>query len=307
MISLKNKELQSTVLLVLAALIWGFAFVAQRVGMQYIGAFTFNGVRFILGAASLMPLIYLTDRRKKKTEAAAALEPLQSAGVNRNSTLPIIKAGAIAGSVLFFGAALQQVGLAETTAGKAAFITGFYIILVPIFGLFLKQKAGKGTWISAVFAVIGLYLISVSEDAGISRGDLLEFVGSFFWTAHILLISWFTQKVDILKLSFVQYVVCAALSMTAAFLFEEIQLSSFVQAAIPILYGGVASVGIAYTLQAYGQKYAKPSHAAIILSLEAVFAVLGGFLILGETMTLRGYIGCALMFAGVLLSQRGQA
>jgi drug/metabolite transporter (DMT)-like permease len=304
---MKNKELQSSVLLILAAMIWGFAFVAQRVGGQYIDAFTFNGVRFALGAISLLPLIYLSDRKRKKAKTYEVLEPLHASNETSSSVWPIVKAGSLAGSVLFFGAALQQVGLAETTAGKAAFITGFYIILVPIFGLFLKQKINKSTWISAVFAVIGLYLLSVSENAGVSRGDLLEFLGSFFWTAHILLISRFTQKMDTLKLSFVQYAVCAALNMAAAFMFEEIHVYSFVQAAVPILYGGIASVGIAYTLQAYGQKHAKPSHAAIIMSLEAVFAVLGGFLILGETMSPRGYIGCSLMFAGVLLSQRGQA
>ena len=298
MIEVKNKEFKATILLLLAAIIWGFAFVAQRVGVQYVESFTFNGVRFALGALSLVPLILLNGHKTKKTQV------FKTRDINKaNSVIGTIKAGIYAGFMLFMGASLQQIGLVETTAGKAAFITGFYIILVPFFGVFLKQKISKNTWSAAILAITGLYFISINEDFTISRGDLLQLLGSFFWAGHILVISKYSKKIDSLKLSLVQYIVCSLLSLTVAFAFEDISLSDLYRALIPILYGGLASVGIAYTLQTYGQKYAKPAHAAIILSLETVFAAIGGFLILDETMNARTFIGCVLMFAGVLVSQ----
>ncbi|HOS70583.1 MAG TPA: DMT family transporter [Bacillota bacterium] len=288
---MNNREMKSNMLLMLTAAIWGFAFVAQRVGMQYVGAFTFNGVRFALGSISLVPLIIYFKNKKtaeqpEETASASALIP-----------------GIIAGSVLFFGASLQQAGLAYTTAGKAAFITGLYIVLVPLLGIFLKQRVGLNTWLGVVLAVSGLYFLSVNEDFTIAFGDLLEIIGAFFWAVHILVIDHFTKKVDALKLSCVQFVICAVLSIITAFIFEDISISGISQAAIPILYGGLLSVGVAYTLQVVGQKHAKPSHAAIILSMEAVFAALGGALLLKENLGVRGYLGCALMFAGMLLTQ----
>jgi len=275
----------------LTAAIWGFAFVAQRVGMQYVGAFTFNGVRFALGSISLIPLIIYFKNKKtaeqpEETASASALVP-----------------GIIAGSVLFFGASLQQAGLAYTTAGKAAFITGLYIVLVPLLGIFLKQRTGLNTWIGVVLAALGLYFLSVNEDFTIAFGDLLEIIGAFFWAVHILVIDYFTKKVDALRLSCIQFAMCSALSIIIALIFEDISVSGLSQAAIPILYGGLLSVGVAYTLQVVAQKHAKPSHAAIILSMEAVFAALGGALLLKENMGVRGYLGCALMFAGMLLTQ----
>jgi len=275
----------------LTAAIWGFAFVAQRVGMQYVGAFTFNGVRFALGSISLIPLIIYFKNKKtaeqpEETASASALIP-----------------GIIAGSVLFFGASLQQAGLAYTTAGKAAFITGLYIVLVPLLGIFLKQRVGLNTWLGVVLAVSGLYFLSVNEDFTIAFGDLLEIIGAFFWAVHILVIDYFTKKVDALRLSCAQFAMCSALSIITALIFEDISVSGLSQAAIPILYGGLLSVGVAYTLQVVAQKHAKPSHAAIILSMEAVFAALGGALLLKENMGVRGYLGCALMFAGMLLTQ----
>jgi len=283
--------MKSNMLLMLTAAIWGFAFVAQRVGMQYVGAFTFNGVRFALGSISLVPLIIYfknkkTEEQPEKTAAASALVP-----------------GIIAGSVLFFGASLQQAGLAYTTAGKAAFITGLYIVLVPLLGIFLKQRVGLNTWLGVVLAVSGLYFLSVNEDFTIAFGDLLEIIGAFFWAVHILVIDYFTKKVDALRLSCAQFAMCSALSIITALIFEDISVSGLSQAAIPILYGGLLSVGVAYTLQVVAQKHAKPSHAAIILSMEAVFAALGGALLLKENMGVRGYLGCALMFAGMLLTQ----
>lgn len=291
MIELKKQEFRSNILLIITALIWGSAFVAQRVGAQYIGAFTFNGVRFALGGISLIPLLLYLNSTPKET--------------NKNTTKSsgVLLAGIIAGCILFLGASLQQIGLAYTTAGKAAFITGLYIALVPILGIFLKHRIHLSTWLGVILAVTGLYFLSVTESFTIGKGDLFEVIGAFFWALHILVIDHFTKKVDALKLSFVQTLTCSALSMIVAFIFEEITLSGLYQAIIPILYGGICSVGIAYTLQVVAQKHAKPSHAAIILSLEAVFASIGGIIILGETLGLRGYLGCVLMLAGMLLSQ----
>lgn len=288
---MKKQELKSNMLLLLTALIWGTAFVAQRVGAQYIGAFTFNGVRFALGGVSLIPLMLYLNNTENRTN--------KSANISSSAVLP----GIITGCILFLGASLQQIGLAYTTAGKAAFITGLYIAIVPILGIFLKHKIHANTWFGVILAVVGLYFLSVTESFTIEKGDLLEVIGAFFWALHILVIDYFTKKVDALKLSFVQTLTCSALSMVVALIFEKITFSGLVQAIIPILYGGICSVGIAYTLQIVSQKHAKPSHAAIILSMEAVFASIGGTIILGENLGLRGYLGCALMLAGMLLSQ----
>lgn len=288
---MKKQQLTSNILLLITAIIWGFAFVAQRVGAQHIGAFTFNGIRFALGGLSLVPLLIYLNKDTKNTKSKS------SASTN------VIFAGVITGCALFLGASLQQMGLAYTTAGKAAFITGLYIAFVPVLGVFLKHKIPGTTWLGVSCAIVGLYFLSVTESFSISKGDLFEVAGAFFWAFHILLIDYFTKKVDALKLSFVQIITCSILSLIVALIFEQITLSGIYKAIIPILYGGICSVGIAYTLQVVGQKHAKPSHAAIILSLEAVFASIGGIIILSEHLSLRGYIGCALMLTGMLLSQ----
>lgn len=286
----EKKELKASLLLLLTAAIWGFAFVAQQVGAQFVGAFTFNGIRFALGSMSLIPLIlFLNKKDKEKEEKVTYQNPLKS--------------GIIAGCVLFLAATLQQVGLAYTTAGKAAFITGLYIVLVPIFGIFLNQYIKINVWIGVAVAAIGLYFLSVNEGFIIAKGDLIEIVGAIFWAMHILLIDNFTKKVDPLKLSCIQFASCAVLSLGAAFLFESISIAAISQALIPILYGGLFSVGIAYTLQVVAQKDAKPSRAAVILSMEAVFGAIGGALLLGENLGARAYFGCGLMLVGMLLVQ----
>ncbi|MCX7711567.1 MAG: DMT family transporter [Clostridia bacterium] len=288
---MKQERLKSNLMLLIAAAIWGLAFVAQRVGAKYLGAFSFNGIRFALGSISLIPLI-LYNQRVRRSE-----EERQSSGVTT------LIAGGIAGGVLFLAASLQQIGLAETSAGKAAFITGLYIVLVPIFGVLLKHKIRMNIWVGAAVAVIGLYILSVTEDFSISRGDFFELIGAVLWAVHILLIDHFTQKVDALKLSVLQFATCSSLSLIVAGAFEKITVDALTQAMIPILYGGFFSVGIAYTLQVVGQRYAKPSHAAIVLSMETVFASIGGLLILNENLGVRGYVGCVLMLIGMLLSQ----
>lgn len=291
---MKEKEFKSELLLLLAAAIWGFAFVAQRVGAKYVGTYTFNGVRFALGSLSLIPLILYFDKKSKGNV------PLLEYKKPKSYTL---LAGGCMGVVLFIASSLQQIGLSYTSAGKAGFITGLYIVIVPILGLFLKHRISKLTWMSVILAVVGLYFLSVTSSFTMAKGDVFEIIGAFFWAVHILLIDNFTKKADPIKLSFIQFAACSVLSLAVALITENITASGLINAAIPILYGGICSVGIAYTLQAVAQKNAKPSHAAIILSMESVFASIGGLLILHENLGARGYLGCALMLAGVLLSQ----
>lgn len=279
--------IKANLLLLLTAAIWGVAFTAQRAGMEFVGPFTFNGVRFLLGSLSLLPLLVFFGRDKQLT-------------ANRSNALIT---GVLAGTVLFAAASLQQIGMITTTAGKAAFITSLYIVLVPIIGKFLGQTTGKGTWMGCIIAAAGLYFLCIKEAASIQLGDLLVLIGAFLWAIHILVIGYFSPRVDVLKLSFVQFMTCSVLSLVIAAITEEVFLSSLVKAAVPILYGGICSVGIAYTLQAVGQKHAQPAHAAIILSMEAVFAAIGGFLLLGEKLGTREMLGCLLMLSGMLISQ----
>ena len=288
---MKTREYRSNFLLLLAAAIWGFAFAAQRAGGKFIGPFMFNGLRFALGSLSLVPLILFFGRKPKNAE-----DKLR----NRNG---VTKPGLIAGIFLFFAASLQQMGLMETSAGKAAFITGLYIVIVPIAGIFLRQYIKLNNWLGAAMAVIGLYLLSITGEFSISRGDLYELIGAFFWAAHIHLIDYYSHKVNALKLSSVQFAVCALLSLITAAFFEAATINGILHAIIPILYGGICSVGIGYTLQVIGQKNAQPSHAAIILSMEAVFGAVGGCLILHESLNIQEIIGCMFMLAGMLLTQ----
>jgi drug/metabolite transporter (DMT)-like permease len=292
-----KKRLSANLLLLLTAAIWGFAFVAQRVGSQYVGAFTFNGIRFALGAISLIPLIIFFDKKKKNQSSADKENKIEL------TTKKTIISGIVVGIVLYIGATLQQVGLIYTTAGNASFITGLYMVFVPIMGIFLKQKIGKNSWIGVGLAVIGLYLLSINEDFSMGYGDFLEVIGAIFWAIHILTIDNFAKKIDPLKLSCIQFATCSVLSLITALIFEQVTMSGLSKALIPILYGGLLSVGVAYTLQVVAQKNAKPSHAAIILSMESVFGAIGGALLLNEVMSSRGYVGCALILGGILISQ----
>ena len=283
-------NLRSDLLLLLTALIWGFAFVAQRVGMEYVGPYLFNGARFALGALPLVPFV------------------LKNTSKPRWSNLLRAAPGSLlAGLFLFVGSSLQQVGIVYTTAGKAGFITGLYVILVPILGLFLGQRSGRNTWIGALGASAGLYLLSIEPPLAIARGDALVLASALFWAGHVLLIGRLSRQIDWAALAFLQYLTCSVLSTGVAFLTEPIALQPLFDAALPIAYGGVLSVGVAYTLQVVAQRQAPAGHAAIILSLETVFAALGGWLLLDETMPLRGLLGCALIFAGILVSQQSDA
>jgi len=284
---------KSDALLLTTAIIWGFAFVAQRAGMDYVGPFTFNGIRFAIGSLSLLPLVLMSREQRTATNKILPNPGLKT----------ILFGGAALGLALFSGASFQQIGLVYTTAGKAGFITGLYVIMVPVLGLFWKQQPKIGTWIGAILAAIGLYFLSVTEQFTIEMGDLLVLIGAIFWAAHVLIVGWLSPRINPIKLAFSQYVACSILSLITASVVELITLSSIFEAAIPILYAGLLSVGIAYTLQVIAQRDAHPAHAAILLSLEAVFAAVGGWLILGEIISPRGLVGCGLMLAGMLLSQ----
>ena len=300
-----RSRIQADVLLLVAAAIWGFGFVAQRAGMEHLGPFTFNALRFGLGALVLGPI--LARRRFSPGEIGPAAPPLYPgttpAAHGDRAVRPVLTGGLVAGVVLFAGASLQQAGIVTTTAGKAGFITGLYVILVPILGLSLGQRPGRGTWAGALLAVCGLYLLSIRGGFAISRGDSLVLIGAFCWAAHVLLIGSLSARYDPLRIAAVQFLTCSLLSLGAALLFEKLPAGAMRRALVPILFSGVISVGIAYTLQVVAQRRTRPSHAAILLSLEAVFAAFGGWLLLGETLDARALTGCALMFAGMMASQ----
>jgi len=276
------------IMLWVTAAIWGFAFVAQRAGMEFIGPFTFNGIRFLLGSASLVPLIFWM-RFKLKSPSAK----------QKN----VLKGGLLAGVVLFIGASLQQAGMVYTTAGKAGFITGFYIILVPIIGLFIGQHITRILWMGAFIALAGLYMLTIDGPFVLQNGDLLILLSSFFWAIHVQLINKLVDTHAALPLSAFQFAVCGFLSLTTASVFETITLETILQATWPLLYGGLMSVGIAYTMQVVAQQHVHPAYASIILSFETVFAVVGGWLLLNEMLSLRNLAGCVLMLAGMVMVQ----
>ena len=288
---MKSQSVRADLLMLLAAAIWGFAFVAQREGMETMGPFLFNTARFFIGTVFLFPIVwYLSKKNKTPTN-------------KETSTKKLIIAGTIAGLFLFMASSFQQVGIQYTTAGKAGFITGLYIFFVPLIAIFFGKRTGSGTWLGAFIAVIGLYLLSINDDFSIARGDLLQLICAVFFAAHILVVGYVAKRMDPLKLSLIQYFVSGVLSFFIAIAIEVITWQMIVDTAIPLLYAGIMSIGVGYTLQVVAQQHAKSSHAAIILGLEGAFAVLGGWLILDENLSTRGLIGCGLMLSGMFLSQ----
>ncbi len=274
-------------LLLFAAAIWGFAFVAQRVGMASVGPFTFNAVRFALGALSLIPLIRVTRKRQEHHAPPGRL----------------LLGGSILGVVLFAAASAQQLGLVTTTAGKAGFITGLYVVFVPLLALIWGERASWLTWGGALLAVLGLYFLSVTEELVLSGGDAWVLLSALLFAVQIQLLAYLTQRIDPLPLCAVQFAVCSLLSWGVALVSETITWAGIQAGLGPLLYGGLMSVGVAYTLQAVAQRYAPPTPAAIIMSLESAFAALGGWLMLGERLGARGGVGAGLMMAGMIVAQ----
>lgn len=282
-------KIKSTSLLFLTAIIWGFAFVAQRVGADYVGAFTFNGVRFLLGACSLIPVILIFEREQ----------------FNKKKFIKTFLTGILAGIILFIASSLQQFGIVFTgSAGKAGFLTGLYIVLVPLIRFVMGKKTSILTFLGAIFAVVGLFFLCITGDkVSFGIGDIVLIVGAFFWAGHILVVDKFVNTISALKFSMVQFFTCGILSMLFAIFTEVIEISAIKEAGVPILYGGLMSVGVAYTCQILGQKNADPTFASIVFSTESVFSAVGGALILHEMMSGRGYAGCVLIFIGIILSQ----
>jgi drug/metabolite transporter (DMT)-like permease len=287
--TMPNHALRADLLMLLTALIWGTGFVAQTAGMDHIGPYLFSGLRFALGSLCLIPLIL----RNAKT--ARVPEPLLNRGM--------LRAGIIMGLALALGINLQQVGLLFTSVTNSGFITGLYVIVVPLLGLLLGHKTGLGTWLGCLLAVVGMCLLSIGDNFHVASGDWLQLIGAFVWGGHVVLVSLFASRHDPIRLAFLQFAICSVVSLLLAVLFEPIALNAIIDAGPALLYGGIVAVGVGYTLQVVAQKHAIASHAAIILSLEAVFAAIAGAWILGEALQLRGYIGCGLMLAGMLLAQ----
>nr|WP_298143726.1 DMT family transporter [uncultured Pseudomonas sp.] len=285
-----SHALRADLLMLSTAIIWGTVFVAQRLGMDAVGPFLYSGLRFSLAALVLLPLLPLLERRASDS----APPPL-----NRH----LLLGGGLMGLALALGINLQQVGLLFTSVTNSGFITGLYVIIVPLLGLFIGHKTGLGIWLGASLAVVGMFLLSVGDGFQVASGDWLQLAGAFVWGIHVLMVGFFARRHDPLRLAIVQFIICAAISLLLALWFEEIRLSMIITAGPAILYGGLLGVAVGFTLQVIAQKHAIASHAAIILSLEAVFAALAGAILLNESLDLRGYIGCALMFGGMLVAQ----
>lgn len=286
---MRSQALRADFLMLITAMIWGTAFVAQRIGMDNIGPFLFTGLRFALGALALLPLVIHQGR------TAARHEPFLQRG--------LLLGGMSMGLALTVGINLQQVGLLFTSVTNSGFITGLYVIVVPLLGLALGHKTGLGTWLGAFLAVAGMALLSIGEDFTVASGDWIQLAGAFVWGVHVLLVSFFVSRHDAIRLAFLQFATCALVSLLLALVFEEIDPANIWLAGPALLYGGLFAVAVGYTLQVVAQKHAIASHAAIILSLEAVFAAIAGALFLDESLTLRGYLGCVLMFIGMLAAQ----
>lgn len=295
----ESQRLRADLLLLLTAAIWGFSFVAQRTGMDHVGPFTFNAARFLAGSLVLVPVMLLANRRPTGDQMKAG--GAAPSVIPRGSSL--LWGGLAAGAVLFAAAAFQQAGIASTTAGKTGFITSLYVVLVPILGLAVGLRPPLVVWLGAILAVVGLYFLTIEGGFVMSRGDLLVLAGAVMWAVHFLVLGRFSPGRDPVRLAFVQFVTCAALSMAAALLLEQPTADGLRAAAVAILLSGIFSIGVGYTLQVAAQRHAPPADAAIILSLEAVFAVIGGWLLLDEQLTQRALFGCALMLAGILISQ----
>ena len=289
---MKNiRQIRATLLLLLTAVIWGLAFVAQEVGAEYLGTFSFNGIRFLLGAASLVPVILLFEREH----------------MNRSAWKKLLGGSCVAGTVLFLASALQQYGVQlGTPAGKAGFITGLYTVIVPVLSLLLFHKKTHAlVWAGAVLAVAGLLLLNLDErfNLVIGAGECCLIGGAVMWAVHILVVDRFVTSLSPLKFSMGQFIVCGVESMIGALLWENITPPAVQMAAVPLLYGGLMSVGVAYTCQALGQKDSDPTVAAIVFSMESVFSVIGGVLILHAHMAWQAYAGCGLILTGIIIAQ----
>lgn len=296
---MKKTQFKNSLLLLLTATIWGVAFVAQSVGMDHVGPFTFNAIRSIIGGIVLIPCIFFLDHRK-----SAQKEELPSPQQQVEQTGTLILGGVCCGILLALASSFQQMGIQYTTVGRAGFITACYIVIVPILGhFFLSKKCGATIWIAVALALAGLYLLCITDGFSVGKGDLLVMVCSLLFSLHILVIDYFSPKVDGVKMSCIQFFVCGFLCAIPAVFTEPIVLADIFAAWAPILYAGVMSCGVAYTLQIIGQKDMNPTVASLILSLESCISVLAGWILLNQKLSARELSGCVLMFAVIILAQ----
>lgn len=291
----KGKKIRNIILLFLTALIWGMAFVAQSVSMDYIQPLTFICIRFFIGGLFLLPFIFIMDKKKKED-----MQQIEKTEPNKKT---LLAGGIICGIFLFGGSFFQQVGIQYTTVGKAGFLTAFYIIIVPLLGLFLKKKCPPLTWCGVALSLVGLYFLCMTESLTLQKGDALVFIGAFMFAGQIMAIDYYNPMVDGVRLSCIQFFTAGIIGFIGMILFEQPQLSAILGAAGPILYTGIMSSGVGYTLQIIGQKGIHPALAALILSLESVFSALSGFLFLHQGMSGRELLGCGLMFLAIILAQ----
>ena len=296
----ETSTLKNSLLLLLTATIWGVAFVAQSVSMDYIGGFTFNAVRNIIGAITLVPVILIFS----KQDPAADQNPAD----RQKARKTLITGGICCGILLCLASNFQQFGIKYTTVGKAGFITACYIIIVPIIGIFLKKKCSPFIWIAVLLSLGGLYLLCISPGEGFSigKGDTLVLICAVVFSFHILTVDHFSPLVDGVKMSCIQFLVCGILSGIPALIFENPNITNILQAWMPILYAGILSCGVAYTLQIVGQKGMNPTVASLIMSLESCISVIAGWLILGQNLSSREIFGCVLMFGAIVLAQLPQ-
>ena len=295
----QKTQWKGVVMLMLTALIWGSSFVAQSVGMESVEAFTFNGIRTLMGAVVLLPFILIRDKLQARTMTA---DQIKERKVMDKKT---IRCGLILGVVFCAASNFQQVAFEYSTSGKIAFITALYMFFVPLFGLFLKKRVPWLTWVCVAFGFVGLYFLSIGPGGlgSINRGDFRAFICSIFYAVHILLIEKFAPDVDGIKLSCTQFVVSGVITCILMFIFETPQMSAILTAIVSLLYSGIMSCGLAYTFQIVGQKYTEATVASLIMCMESVFAVLAGALILHELLTGREIVGCVIMFAAIIVSE----
>ncbi|MDO5539241.1 MAG: DMT family transporter [Eubacteriales bacterium] len=298
---MRQSQMRNSLILLLTATIWGVAFVAQSVGMDYVGPFTFNCVRSLIGGLVLLPCMAVLDKinppQKKADETEAE---------KRAQRKILFTGGICCGLALCAASSFQQIGIMYTTVGKAGFITAFYIIIVPVLGLLFGRKCGINVWIGVVLALAGLYFLCITESLSVGKGDILVFICAIIFSIHIMVIDHFSPLADGVKLSCIQFFVSGIICAVPMLLIEKPQIAQLLQAWQPILYAGVMSCGVAYTLQIVGQKGMNPTVASLILSLESVISVIAGAIILHQILSARELLGCVLMFAAILLAQLPQ-
>lgn len=294
---MKYNQMRQVVFPILAAFIWGTAFVAQDLCADSIGAFAFNATRYFIAVLALLVVILISDKLKKN-------KPTLTAQEKKAANKQLWLGGLCCGAALAIASNFQQAGLvAGTDAGKAGFITALYVVLVPVFGLFFKRTVSLPTWIAVALSVVALYLLCIKGDFSLAPGDLLVLVCAVCFAVHILVIDHFTAYCDGVKLSCLQFLFAGIISTICMFIFEDVDFAAILSCALPLLYVGIFSCGVGYTLQILAQKDSNPTVVTILLSLESVFAVIAGAIILKQQMTVREYIGCAIMFAAVILAQ----